>query len=70
MRDYGEERAIELVHYRRKHKQIQTTGTEDMEPKFAGEYLKKLLHGQHDSERVYLERCRQPFKALKSEKNW
>ena len=42
VRDYGEEKVIDLVHYRREHKQLEATGTEDAEPKFARGYLKKL----------------------------
>lgn len=68
VRDYGEEKVIELVHYRRGHKQLEATGTEDAEPKFAREYLKKLLHGQHDSDRVYLERMQAAIPSVEIRK--
>lgn len=56
VRDYGEDRVIDLVRYRRSHREEKAAGCEESEPKFARGYLKKLLHGQHDSDRVYLER--------------
>lgn len=56
VRDYGEEKVIDLVHYRREHKEKQVTGAEVVEVKFARGYLKKLLHGQHDNDRVYVEK--------------
>ena len=55
MRDYGEEKVIGLVHYRRGHKEQKAAGAEGMEIKFERGYLNKLLHGQHDSDRVYIE---------------
>ncbi|MDE5587514.1 MAG: hypothetical protein K2J60_00020 [Acetatifactor sp.] len=54
VRDYGEEKVIDLVRCRREQKKNEATGTEGGEPKFARGYLTKLLHGQHDSDRVYL----------------
>lgn len=56
VRDYGEEKVIELVHYRRSPREKKAAGCEETEPKFARGYLRKLLHGQHDSDRVYLEK--------------
>lgn len=56
VRDYGEDKVIDLVHYRRWHREYKVAGSEEIEPKFGRGYLKKLLHGQHDSARVYLER--------------
>ncbi|MBQ2803404.1 MAG: UPF0236 family protein, partial [Lachnospiraceae bacterium] len=56
VRDYGEEKVIDLVHYRREHKEKQAAGAEAVEVKFARGYLKKLLHGQHDNDRVYVEK--------------
>lgn len=56
VRDYGEEKVIDLVRCRREQKKNEATGTEGGEPKFARGYLTKLLHGQHDSDRVYLEK--------------
>ena len=56
VRDYGEEKVINLVRYCREQKKNEATGTVGGEPKFARGYLTKLLHGQHDSDRVYLEK--------------
>lgn len=56
VRDYGEEKVIDLVHYRREHKEQKAAGAETGEIKFERGYLDKLLHGQHDSDRVYIER--------------
>lgn len=56
VRDYGEEKVIDLVRYRREHKEAKADGAENMEPKFERGYMKMLLHGQHDSDRVYIER--------------
>ena len=68
VRDYGEEKVIDLVHYRREHKQLEATGTEDVEPKFSRGYLKKLLHGQHDSDRVYLEKMQATIPSVEIRK--
>ncbi len=68
VRDYGEEKVIDLVHYRREHKQLEATGTEDAEPKFARGYLKKLLQGQHNSDRVYLEKMQASIPSIEIRK--
>ena len=68
VRDYGEEKVIDLVHYRREHKQFEATGTEDAVPKFARGYLKKLLHGQHDSDRAYLEKMQATIPSVEIRK--
>ena len=41
------------VHFNREY---MAAGWEEIGPKFGRGYLKKLLHGRHDSARVYLER--------------
>lgn len=68
VRDYGEEKVIDQVRYRREHKQFQATGTEDREPKFAREYMTKLLHGQHDSARVCLEKIQASIPSVEIRK--
>lgn len=68
VRDYGEEKVTDLAHYRRDHRRLETTGTEDAEPKFARGYLKKLFHGQHDSDRVYLERMQTTIPSVEIRK--
>ena len=68
VKDYGEEKVIDLVHYRRSHKELKATGTCDIEPKFARGYLKKLLHGQHDSNMVYVEKLQATIPGLEIRK--
>ena len=68
VRDYGEDKVIDLVHYRRSHREEKAAGCEDIEPKFARGYLKKLLHGQHDSDRVYLERMQATISSVEIRK--
>ena len=68
VRDYGEEKVIELVHYRRAHRDEKAAGCEETEIKFARGYLKKLLHGQHDSDRVYLEKIQATIPSLEIRK--
>ncbi|MCD8221446.1 MAG: hypothetical protein LUD07_04495 [Clostridiales bacterium] len=68
VRDYGEEKVIDLVHSRRKHWHLEATGSEDVEPKFARGYLQKLLYGQHDSDRVYLEKLQATIPSVEIRK--
>ena len=56
------------MHYRRSHREEKAAGCEDIEPKFARGYLKKLLHGQHDSDRVYLERMQATISSVEIRK--
>lgn len=57
VRDYGEDKVIDLVNYRRTHREEKAVGCKKIEPKFARGYLKKLLYGQNDnSDRGDLER--------------
>ena len=37
-------------------------------PKFARGYLKKLLHGQHDSDRVYIEKMQATIPSIEIRK--
>ena len=68
-KDYREEKIIDLVRRHREQKVLQAMGTEGMEPKFARGYMRKLLHGQHDSDRVYLEKMQATIQALRSGRN-
>lgn len=68
VRDYGEDKVIDLVHHRRSHLEKKAAGCEETEPKFARGYLKKLLHGQHDSDRVYLERMQATIPSVEIRK--
>lgn len=68
VRDYGEEKIIDLVRLRRERKQLPATGTEGVEPEFPRGYMRKLLHGQHDSDRVYLEKIQATIPSLEIRK--
>lgn len=68
VRNYGEERLIDLVHLRRGQKASLTAGGEDAEPAFPRGYLAKLLHGQHDSGRVYLEKIQATIPGIEIRK--
>ena len=52
----------------RECKQLEATGTEDVAPKFARGYLKKLLHGQHDSDREYIEKMQATIPSIEIRK--
>ncbi|MDE6641419.1 MAG: hypothetical protein K2K63_12935 [Acetatifactor sp.] len=47
---------------------IQATGTEDERPKFPRGYLARLLHEQHDSDRLYLGKIRATIHSLEIRK--
>ncbi|MBD5529868.1 MAG: hypothetical protein HDR02_15935 [Lachnospiraceae bacterium] len=64
----GIKSVIDLVHQRREQKELQATGTEGVEPKFARGYMRKLLHGQHDSDRVYLEKMQATIPGIEIRK--
>lgn len=69
VRDYGEDKIIDLVHYRRSHREEKAAGCcGGTELKFARGYLQKLLHGQHDSDRVYLERIQATIPSIEIRK--
>lgn len=68
VRDYGEDKVIDLAHYRRSHREEKAAGCEETETKSARGYLKKLLHGQHDSDRVYLERIQATIPGVEIKK--
>lgn len=68
VKDYGEDKIIDLVRRRREQKELQATGTEGMETKFARGYMRKLLHGQHDSDRVYLEKMQATIPGIEIRK--
>ncbi|MCH5343212.1 MAG: hypothetical protein J1E64_04160 [Acetatifactor sp.] len=68
LRDYGEEKVIDLIHNWRSHKALKATDTCDIEPKFARGYLTKLLHGQHDSDMVYVEKRQAMIPSLEIRK--
>lgn len=68
VRDYGEEKVIDLVRYRRSRKELKATGTCDVEPKLARGYMTKLLYGQHDSNMVYVEKLQATIPSLEIRK--
>lgn len=68
VRDYGEEKVIDLVRYRREHGELRATGTEDAEIRFARGYMKKLLFEEHNSDRVYLEKMQATIPSVEIRK--
>ena len=56
VKDYGEEKILELVKYRRSHKQEEATGTEGIPVRLNRGYMASLLYHHHDSDRVYIEK--------------
>ena len=45
VRDYGEDKIIDLVHYRRENKELEVAGVEKMTFKFERDDMNTLLHG-------------------------
>lgn len=68
VKDYGEERIIDLVHYRREHKNLQATGTDEAIPKVDRGFMKKLLYSSHDSDRVYIEKIQATIPSVEIRK--
>lgn len=56
VKDYGEEKILELVKYRRSHKQEEATGTEGISVRPNRGYMRSLLLHSHDNDRVYIEK--------------
>ena len=56
VKDYGEEKILELVKYRRNHKQEEATGTEGISVRPNRGYMRELLLHRHDNDRVYIEK--------------
>lgn len=52
VKDYGEEKILELVKYRRSHKQEEATGTEEISVRPNRGYMRSLLLHSHDNDRV------------------
>lgn len=67
VRDYGEDKVIDLIHYRKLHGK-KAAGCEETEPKLARGCLRKLLQGQNDSDRVYPERMQATFPSVEIRK--
>ncbi|MED9903441.1 MAG: ISLre2 family transposase [Lachnospiraceae bacterium] len=67
VRDFGEEKIIDLVKYRRAHKE-QATGTDGAEVKVSRGYMKTLLYRQHDSDRVYIEKMQATIPSMEIKK--
>ena len=68
VRDYGEEKIIDLVHYRRENKALKAAGAEEMTFKFERGYMNTLLHGQHNSDRVYIEKMQATIPSVEIKK--
>ena len=68
VRDYGEEKVIDLVHYRRSRRELKPASSGGTEFRFGRGYMNKLLHGCHDSDRVYLEKMQATIPSLEIRK--
>ena len=65
VKDYGEEKILELVKYRRSHKQEEATGTEggiSVRPNRG--YMRELLLHRHDNDRVYIEKMQASMPSI------
>lgn len=63
MKDYGEEKILELVKYYRSHKQ-EATGTEGISVSLNRGYMTSLLHHQRDNDRVYIEKMQATIASI------
>lgn len=64
VKDYGEEKILELVKYRRSHKQEEATGTEGISVRPNRGYLRSLLLHSHDNDRVYIEKLQATIPSI------
>ena len=64
VKDYGEEKILELVKYRRSHKQEEATGTEGISVRPNRVYMRSLLLHSHDNDRVYIEKLQATIPSI------
>ena len=64
VKDYGEEKILELVKYRRSHKQEEATGTEGISVCPNRGYMRSLLLHSHDNDRVYIEKLQATIPSI------
>ena len=64
VKDYGEEKILELVKYRRSHKQEEATGTEGVSVRPNRGYMRSLLLHSHDNDRVYIEKLQATIPSI------
>ena len=64
VKDYGEEKILELVKYRRSHKQEEATGTEGISVRPNRGYMRSLLLHHHDNDRVYIEKMQATIPSI------
>ena len=64
VKDYGEEKILELVKYRRSHKQEEATGTEEISVRPNRGYMRSLLLHSHDNDRVYIEKLQATIPSI------
>ena len=64
VKDYGEEKILELVKYRRSHKQEEATGTEGISVRPNRGYMRSLLLHSHDNDRVYIEKLQATIPSI------
>ena len=60
----GEEKILELVKYRRSHKQEEATGTEEISVRPNRGYMRSLLLHSHDNDRVYIEKLQATIPSI------
>ena len=64
VKEYGEEKILELVKYRRSHKQEEATGTEEISVRPNRGYMRSLLLHSHDNDRVYIEKLQATIPSI------
>lgn len=64
MKDYGEEKILELVKYRRRHKWEETTGTEGITVHPNRGYMRSPLLHRHDNDQVYIEKMQATIPSI------
>ena len=64
VKDYGEEKILELVKYRRSHKHEEATGTEEISVRPNRGYMRSLLLHSHDNDRVYIEKLQATIPSI------
>lgn len=64
VKDYREEKILELVKYRRSHKQEEATGTEGISVCPNRGYMRSLLLHSHDNDRVYIEKLQATIPSI------
>ena len=64
VKDYGEEKILELVKYRRSHKREGARGTEVITVRPNRGYMRSLVLHRHDSDQVYIEKMQATIPSI------